>query len=236
MLRNKKKAFTITELVIVIAVIAILAAVLIPTFSNVIASAKQSKALQQCKNALTEYNTTVTTDDDPNNDNSYGMVFLSEGHAFVHLNNQLHYLGTLTNNENIVQLKNEASNSLGELKGISLPADVDLSGTATIQIKVGKSTDVNKELTMNSLAPTYTVKVEEEGEEVDKQVPYEGTYLFYLYNIELNGTTYAGCFLINTDVQPTAFEMEGVSYASYIAYSAFGGENLPTYALTITKA
>lgn len=40
MLNKKKNAFTITELVIVIAVIAILAAVLIPTFSNVVASAK----------------------------------------------------------------------------------------------------------------------------------------------------------------------------------------------------
>ena len=34
--RNMKKAYTITELVIVIAVVAIPVAVLIPTFSNVI--------------------------------------------------------------------------------------------------------------------------------------------------------------------------------------------------------
>lgn len=40
--RNMKKAFTITELVIVIAVVAILVAVLIPTFSNVIEKANQS--------------------------------------------------------------------------------------------------------------------------------------------------------------------------------------------------
>ena len=39
---KKNKAFTITELVIVIAVIAILAAVMIPTFSGVIESAKVS--------------------------------------------------------------------------------------------------------------------------------------------------------------------------------------------------
>lgn len=42
-LKNKlRRAFTITELVIVIAVIAVLAAVLIPTFSNVINSSKKS--------------------------------------------------------------------------------------------------------------------------------------------------------------------------------------------------
>ena len=40
--KKLRRAFTITELVIVIAVIAILAAVLIPTFSNVIENSKRS--------------------------------------------------------------------------------------------------------------------------------------------------------------------------------------------------
>ena len=44
MKRNNKKGFTIVELVIVIAVIAILAAVLIPTFSGVIEKANKSSA------------------------------------------------------------------------------------------------------------------------------------------------------------------------------------------------
>ena len=48
-----KKGFTIVELVIVIAVIAILAAVLIPTFSGVIDRAKASNALSTAKNAYT---------------------------------------------------------------------------------------------------------------------------------------------------------------------------------------
>ena len=42
MIKKLKKAFTITELVIVIAVIAILAAVLIPTFTTLIDKANQS--------------------------------------------------------------------------------------------------------------------------------------------------------------------------------------------------
>lgn len=53
MKNTKKKGFTIVELVIVIAVIAILAAVLIPTFTNVVAKAKESVALQEAKNAYT---------------------------------------------------------------------------------------------------------------------------------------------------------------------------------------
>lgn len=46
MKKMNKKGFTIVELVIVIAVIAILAAVLIPTFSGVIEKANQSAAMQ----------------------------------------------------------------------------------------------------------------------------------------------------------------------------------------------
>ena len=55
MKKSNKKGFTIVELVIVIAVIAILAAVLIPTFSNVVANAKKSAAMQNARNAYEEY-------------------------------------------------------------------------------------------------------------------------------------------------------------------------------------
>ena len=50
---KNKKGFTIVELVIVIAVIAILAAVLIPTFTTVTANARASAALSTAKNAQT---------------------------------------------------------------------------------------------------------------------------------------------------------------------------------------
>ena len=52
-MNNKlRKGFTIVELVIVIAVIAILAGVLIPTFSSITKNAKQSAAMQQARNAM----------------------------------------------------------------------------------------------------------------------------------------------------------------------------------------
>ncbi len=54
MKKLNKKGFTIVELVIVIAVIAILAAVLIPTFSSVVNKANESSALQSVRNAFTE--------------------------------------------------------------------------------------------------------------------------------------------------------------------------------------
>lgn len=88
MIKKLKKAFTITELVIVIAVIAILAAVLIPTFSNVIQRANESASMQNCHNAFSDYTEEKT-----------GLV-ASEGNAnienddfYVFLNGGLHLIG-----------------------------------------------------------------------------------------------------------------------------------------------
>jgi len=58
MRRNNRKGFTIVELVIVIAVIAILAAVLIPTFANIIKKANTAADIQTVKNL----NTIVATE------------------------------------------------------------------------------------------------------------------------------------------------------------------------------
>ena len=52
---TKKRGFTIVELVIVVAVIAILASVLVPTFSNVVKKAKESAAMQNARSAWTAY-------------------------------------------------------------------------------------------------------------------------------------------------------------------------------------
>ena len=53
--KNNRKGFTIVELVIVIAVIAILAAVLIPTFGNIIEKAQTSAAIQEARTIYTNY-------------------------------------------------------------------------------------------------------------------------------------------------------------------------------------
>lgn len=64
MKNTKKRGFTIVELVIVIAVIAILASVLIPTFTKVVQAAKDSKNLQEARNAYTEALAVVLADGD----------------------------------------------------------------------------------------------------------------------------------------------------------------------------
>lgn len=62
MKRNNKKGFTIVELVIVIAVIAILSAVLIPTFGGIIDQANASKVQQELNNAYKNHLITALSD------------------------------------------------------------------------------------------------------------------------------------------------------------------------------
>ena len=59
-MKTKKKGFTIVELVIVIAVIGILSAVLIPTFSGLIDKANETALQEGLRNAYTEYASNYT--------------------------------------------------------------------------------------------------------------------------------------------------------------------------------
>ena len=69
-MKNTRKGFTTVELVIVIAVIAILATVLIPTFSNMIESANLSVDKQNVRNMNVCLATYITADDP----SDFGMV------------------------------------------------------------------------------------------------------------------------------------------------------------------
>lgn len=79
MKKKLKKGFTLVELVIVIAVIAILSAVLIPTFGNVISNANDSAAFSTASNALTKYTTSMAEAQQSTTlPNGYVIVFKSD--------------------------------------------------------------------------------------------------------------------------------------------------------------
>ena len=59
MKKMNKKGFTIVELSIVIAVVAILSAVLVPTFSGMVKKSKSTANIQEAQGAYTQYITTA---------------------------------------------------------------------------------------------------------------------------------------------------------------------------------
>ena len=84
--RNNKKGFTIVELVIVIAVIAILAAVLIPTFSGIIKKANISKDTQLAKNLNTILLAEEAEGNKPENFSDVLAVLRANGYIVENLN------------------------------------------------------------------------------------------------------------------------------------------------------
>ncbi len=71
--KNKQKGFTLVELVIVIAVIAILAGVLIPTFSGVVENANKAAAKEDVANAYRAY---LTQDAEKYDEKQKGKIYV----------------------------------------------------------------------------------------------------------------------------------------------------------------
>lgn len=193
MMKRLKKAFTITELVIVIAVIAILAAVLIPTFTHVVENANQSAALQTCRNAMTEYLTMVTTDDKTDNDDATGAVFVYNDYAYVYVNAGLQYIGKLGDLSNIMSDKTCNSKN----NGITLPSSA--GDTITVKYTSSDSSEQSKTFTLADLAAN------------DDHIAEN----LYFYSIEVNGTTYNGYFTYEVPVTNAEPELilNGAAYS-----------------------
>lgn len=111
MKNTKKRGFTIVELVIVIAVIAILASVLIPTYSKVVGAAKKSNALQETRAAWLDYvaDRVASSSNGVPEDLAEGKIteitngeykFYADGMTFLGAENSgsaVHYTCTVTN-------------------------------------------------------------------------------------------------------------------------------------------
>lgn len=217
MYRSKRKAFTITELVIVIAVIAILAAVLIPTFSNVVESANKSAAMSNCRMAVAEYISMVTLDDDPDNNDVSGMVFSNDGYYFVYMDQKLAELGQAGKSNNILNIASDSTTvDAGALEGFDIQTSRSADAIQTVTFTVnGKSTTVD----LNELKNTGRA--------------------LYLYNFQSeDGSKYAGFFVINAADGGDDYVISGANYslvAGYSKYSESGPIKIATDTPTIEQ-
>ena len=120
MKKLNKKGFTITELVIVISVIAILSAVLIPTFSGLVKKAKESAAMQEADAALT----VVLAEEDAQLDADKTYYFFSGDYCYKYNDGKLEKVTGAS-----IPVKNAGSDDVvytkddDDLKGINVMVD-----------------------------------------------------------------------------------------------------------------
>ena len=182
-----RKAFTLTELVIVIAVVTILAAVLIPTFSNVVERSKQTAALEVCTNAIKSYQNEVLLDGNPDNDDITGLVVSNKDYYYIQLNNKLNFIGKLGANANIVKLENsrDITEKLQSIGGLEL-------GGGVTAFSMPLADDFN------------ALKLTIGDKEIFIDLSTLGIKALYFYNVEVDGVKYVGYFVINAnDKRPT---------------------------------
>lgn len=145
--RNAKKAFTITELVIVIAVIAILAAVLIPTFTYVVNKARESAAMQACKNVSTQ----VLSYELEEGGDIEGYYFVSGDYTYQFKNGQLQQVDAPTS------VGVDATAIYAAVEGFEL-GDVKVYASAPFTLKITLTTeDGPVNLKSDLLVPDGTV-------------------------------------------------------------------------------
>ena len=167
MINSRKKGFTLVELVIVIAVIAVLAAVLIPTFSSLVKKANLSADQQAVRQINTLLATEFVTDKpetlkevvdmlDENGYNTDALIPLTKGMAFVWNKdtNTISLVPTeeVQNNETLedgttyINVEVNTASSIRENltagKDVTLTSDIDL-GLAQIVVPEGKNVDID---------------------------------------------------------------------------------------------
>gem|GEM_PF-1901848 len=222
-MKNKsKRGFTIVELVIVISVIAILAAVLIPTFSGVIESANRSAALQSVRNELTQMKITLAVNgtDLPNE-----TVLESNGFYFLYSDGELtettkpSTTATVLNNCNVyfanTSVKvgytesSDAFYSLENNKDKYVEINFTSLSNATIVIRNSSGKVVYNHTRTDTAQKAYFsmyTKIDSNGEHrtlEDRYAAGDSTNIdsetrpsadYYYYTITSGTTTYAGVF------------------------------------------
>jgi len=216
------KGFTIAELVIVIAIIAVLAAIMIPAYSKMIDKATEFKSSKKCTIVFEKY---VRLYEEEGEKVPDGMAFCAEGYANIHFNGVLHKLGKL---ENLTRLDFK-----GNLKtGNYCRADF-VEKTEIIEITI---TDKDGD---SVLIPIESRKMVSGGDEeepddgipdVGIDIPHVGVTesviglsasvpgqreksdeILYFYQTKINGIVHTGYF--TCEVSDPAYVLDGVTYS-----------------------
>lgn len=138
MKRKLKKGFTLVELVIVIAVIAILSAVLIPTFGNVINNAKESAAKSEVSNTITQYTTNQANNGlSADLDDGYIVLFKNEQELATSSTTPVNY----TNSYKGDNISYVFSYNKGKLEMVKWKVKTEASATQNLVLTIGE-TDV----------------------------------------------------------------------------------------------
>ena len=80
---KKKSGFSMVELIIVIAVIAILAAILVPVFTNIIDKANESEAIQNARNAYSNYAIKHVQEDAENSGTILDLIYIQQNDRVI---------------------------------------------------------------------------------------------------------------------------------------------------------
>lgn len=201
---KNRKGFTIVELVIVIAVIGILAAVLIPTFTTVTKQARLSSATSQAKNATTAVNSAMNgtlpngsifaISNDNDFDAEYWFAWLDNANAQVDINKdptEGHYppvstktVETVTTNTYTVYVSSDCFTN-ADLTAAQIAANKELSQNMLLNVAT-KGAYAAKTAT----AVTFTTEASTTSALTVWKVTYdEVNYVFNVYDNEDIKTT-----------------------------------------------
>ena len=159
--------FTLLELVIVLAVIAILSAILIPTFTDVISRAKETAARQNCRSVAQQYMLYRLEEGDSSDLGGY--LFISGDYAFVLENGELQET-EVTEKEGIISIKDGESSFSCEEQ--ALPSVI-----ATGDVKVYYAAE--KVAYEKCRAALRLANSMAESIDITKNVFVYGSYVFY---------------------------------------------------------
>lgn len=157
MKKKLKKGFTLVELVIVIAVIAILSAVLIPTFGNVIGNAKESAAKSEVSNTITQYTTNQAS-------NQLSSDLPKEGYIILFKSEQKVAGTNYSNSYKDANISYVFSYNNGKLETVKNPkvTTAESNSTTVLQLTIGEGTTNSVNLKIDGLTvntdKTWTAK------------------------------------------------------------------------------